>query len=228
MADCLEADHIRAILRDTVSADGQTRQNAWQKLHEIGGPAVEVLIEAVKEPGELRKLFVYDDNSFMQALAVDNAEAVAPLIVALHDDDTKIREFAACALAATHDLRALDPLVAALDDDDIRRTAAFALGRLGDRRAYEPLIAALQDKNPRVRSSVATALGRIGDLRAFDHLLMMLGDPEESARFGAVNGLGRLGDPRACEHLSEQAENDSSSMVRKEAARALKKLSVQP
>jgi HEAT repeat protein len=215
-------ERIRAVIRNLVNEDGKIRQKAWNALHELGGIATEAVIQAAREPGEFRKLFVMDGNSLIHCIA--DANAVEPLISALTDDDKHIREFAACALAATKDPRAFDPLMAALGDETIRKTVIFALGRLGDPCAYDPLIAALVDMDPRVRGSVATALGRIGDLRAVDDLIGMLRDSDDWPRQLAAKALGRLGDVRALEPLHNAANSDDSSHVRQEAARALTKL----
>jgi len=52
----------------------------------------------------------------------------------------------------------------------VRWCAAEALGEIKDVRAVEPLIAALRDPNAYVRWCAADALGKIGDARALPEL----------------------------------------------------------
>jgi HEAT repeat protein len=111
--------------------------------------------------------------------------AVEPLIAALKDKDSDVREAAAVALdhlgwkpaqdesagwywMAKRDwgkcvalgALAVEPLIAALKhkDSDVRKVAAEALGEIKDPRAVEPLIAALKDKDSDVRKAAAEAL----------------------------------------------------------------------
>jgi hypothetical protein len=50
----------------------------------------------------------------------------------------------------------------------VRQSAAEALGQLGDVRAVEPLIAALKDPELEVRKAVIKSLGQLGDVRAVE------------------------------------------------------------
>ncbi len=79
---------------------------------------------------------------------------------------------AALALAAIHDPRVVDALLAALQDAQplVRNFAAFALGEQGDPRAVAPLAALLTDPDPGVRARAAEALGRLGDASVLPQL----------------------------------------------------------
>lgn len=61
--------------------------------------------------------------------------------------------------------------------DSPRQPAAEALGKLGDVRAVNPLIAALKDKQWDVRLTAAEALGKLKDTRAVEPLITALKDP---------------------------------------------------
>lgn len=186
-------EQIRAIVQNVVSEDSETRKKAGRDLRELGGLAMEAILQAAKEPGEFRKLFIMDGNCLIQAAA--DARAVEPLVAALGDEDKKIREFAACALAATKDPRVFDPLATALADETIRWTVAVALGRLGDLRAFDLLMGVLHDDNPNVRSSAASALGRLGDVRAMEALAKIAeNDESEYVRQTAAKALTKLGE----------------------------------
>jgi len=82
-------------------------------------------------------------------------------------------------------------------DPTARRRAATALGALNDIRALDPLLAALQDTSPVVRVNAAVALGWLGDDRAVAPLCRVAGDWYESPRTEAKRALGKLGEPRA-------------------------------
>jgi HEAT repeat protein len=103
-----------------------------------------------------------------------------------------VREAAADALGTLGDVRAVDPLIAALGDGDggVRWAAANALGILEDDRALEPLILALEQRHDdELRLVAASALGELGDARAVDPLLAALGDPATQVRLEAINSL---------------------------------------
>jgi HEAT repeat protein len=108
-----------------------------------------------------------------EALAKMGEPALLPLIAALHEhrdhpDDAWRRNWVADALGMLGDLRAVEPLIGALDDVDIRENAAEALGRLGDIRALEALERLLPVEQATARaaafSQVAWAIRQIRDL----------------------------------------------------------------
>lgn len=76
---------------------------------------------------------------------------------------------------------------------DVRQNAAAALGRIKDLRAVEPLIAALQDEEWAVRWSAATALGWISDPRAIEPLTALLQDKEKHVRQATTRVLDQIG-----------------------------------
>ncbi len=99
----------------------------WQKCVEIGAPAVEPLITALK-----------DKDAYMCGCAagalgrIGDARAVEPLSAALKDEKWQVRGHAARALGQIGDARAGKPLTAALkdEDEDVRRAASEALDKL--------------------------------------------------------------------------------------------------
>jgi HEAT repeat protein len=175
--------------------------------------------------------------------------AVEPLIAALDDEVTDVRQAAARALGRLGDARAAEPLIAALTDRDssVRGSAAQALGRLGDVKAVEPLIAALTDDDRTVPQAAAGALDKLGwqpdrtesgaaywitrhqwdqciqiGASAVTPLVATLQDKDESVRQAAAEVLGRIGEP-AVEPLIA-ALNNPDSNVRHAAANALGQL----
>ena len=110
---------------------------------------------------DLRSFFRRD--SAIESLVEIGEPAVEPLIQALKDEDSFVREGAAEALGKIGDKRAVEPLINALKDEDrdVREAAAEALGEIGDKRAVEPLIHVLDYARVR-QDKVVTALEKIG------------------------------------------------------------------
>jgi HEAT repeat protein len=85
-----------------------------------------------------------------------------------------------------------------------RWQAAQALGELGDVRAVEPLLKALDDSNQWVRIVAAEALGQVRDRGATETLIYALSDNSIWVRRASVVALGQIGDPRATSPLMER------------------------
>lgn len=168
----------------------------WHKCVEIGRPAVETLIDALRHPDSLVRQLATRGLGQIRDL-----RAVEPLIAALKGREDG-RAVAAEALGQIDDERAVDPLIAALKDSGpaVRAAAARSLGQLGDVRAVDRLIAELRDHEPVVRAAAAGALGEIADLRAVDPLIAALRGRED-VRGPAASALGQIGDARAVEPL---------------------------
>ncbi|MCU0632783.1 MAG: HEAT repeat domain-containing protein [Methanolinea sp.] len=86
--------------------------------------------------------------------------AVDFLLLALKDEDKRVRIAAAHVLGEIGDRRSVEPLISMLADHDrdIRFISASALGRIGDPRAVEPLARACADENCFVRITAKEAL----------------------------------------------------------------------
>jgi HEAT repeat protein len=190
---------------------------------EIGAPAVEPLIDALKDR-DVR-------SSVARALGeIGDARAAEPLISAAraarkdrHSDEARFDTRVALEKIGTP---AVEPLIAALNDidDSVRLDAVLVLGKIGDPRAVEPLIVALNDKYRFVRSSAAEVLGKIGDPRAVEPLIAVFRDADDShVGKEAAIALGQIGDPRAVEPLAVALE-DRKSTIRYAACSALGKV----
>jgi len=182
----------------------------WDEAVKLGEPAVEPLINALK------------DKEAAEALVkIGDERAVEPLINALKDEDSSVRWEAAGALGEIGDERAVEPLINALKDEasGVRWEAAEALGEIGDERAVEPLINALKDEDSDVRWKAAEALVKIGE-PAVEPLIHALKDEDSDVRAAAAMALGKIGDERAVVPLTEALE-DESYQVREAAKKAL-------
>jgi HEAT repeat protein len=119
------------------------------------------------------------------------------LTALLRDDPVPgVRAEAARALAATHDVEALDQLVAALDDgsEPVRRAATLALGRIRDERAASVLIDILRSRPELWREAVA-ALATAGDASTVERLVELLGSDSVEVRRGAVRAIAAVTAP---------------------------------
>jgi HEAT repeat protein len=127
----------------------------WSKCIEIGAPAVEPLIAALK----------YEDLMIRAAQAlgeIGDLCAVEPLIAAFKDKDWSIRKHIAQVLGRFDDPRAVNSLIAALRDKEpnVRVQSTDSLVSLGA-SAVDPLITALKHKNKDVRIAAAKSLVKV-------------------------------------------------------------------
>jgi HEAT repeat protein len=207
----------------------------WSKCVEIGAPAVEPLIAALKD----------SDKDVRKAVAktlgkIGDPRAIEPLLSALEGKNKEVRKAAASALEALGwqadvtetgaeywvakrdwgkcveiGAPAIEPLVAALQSKDLFKGAAKALGQIGDPRAVEPLIAALEDE--RLRPAWQPATREIGDPRARG--LQVAAPPASDVREAAADALRRIGAPAVDPLIA--ALRDNQRDVRELLVRAL-------
>jgi HEAT repeat protein len=119
------------------------------------------------------------------------------------------------------------------DNRDIRTKAARALGELKDVRAVEPLIAALKYEEPRSYVDVINALVEIG-APAVDPLISALKGEDQIIRGNAVRAIRKTKDPGALKMLISALEDENSlirenaawALGRKRDRRAVKALSI--
>ena len=156
--------------------------------------------------------------------------AVAPLIRALGDRDSRVRTGAVKALGDIGDSEATEHvmrvLISRAEESAVRMMAGLALGDLGDDSARENLRRVCTDTNEPtpVRGGAAIGWSRLRDEEALAPLLEMLTDPDHALRRFAATALGWLGDARAVGPLIEALQGDGQSEVRKQAVVALDKI----
>jgi HEAT repeat protein len=97
---------------------------------------------------------------------VGGDEAIRALIMTVKNDheDLIARGRAALMLGKLRDLRAVEPLIQALDAPGFQTPlfAAQALGKLGDTRAIQPLLAMLNSGHEKFRAAALEALEHLG------------------------------------------------------------------
>jgi HEAT repeat protein len=145
------------------------REKASKTLVRLGKPAIEPLIQSLKD----HRI----NNRSALVLKSYWKNAVEPLINALKSDERNIRLWAAKVLGWIKDPRAVEPLITALEDKDkeVQENVVEALSATRDPGVVEPLISFLLtcEENNLQLLTVKT-LGELRDQRAVDPIITVL------------------------------------------------------
>lgn len=195
----------------------RVRKEAAKAFRQLGDEAMEYLMVMLKDG---------DENARLTATIALGEIWSLPDMTRLGSRSIRERISGAQVLGQLEDVRAVEPLIAALRDtnDGARQAAVTALGQLRDARAVEPLIAILDGEDQNVRRAAVTALGqiwslpdvirlgssswtervdgaqalgRLREVRAVSPLVSTLQDEEHKVRWAAASALGQVGDVRA-------------------------------
>ena len=177
---------------------------------------------------------------------IGDGRSVGPLVAALEDDDSDVRQKAAESLdtlgwqpknedeerlyfVAKKDWdkcvelngETVATLIGVLRDKNpqVRKKAAEALGQI-ENPAIKPLVATLRDDKSEVRDRAAEALIEIGGVGVIQPLIVALKDKHFYTRETAAESLGKIGDRCAVKPLVV-ALSDAHWRVREKAAEAL-------
>ncbi len=105
-------------------------------------------------------------TAVMKLGMVGGEEAVRALIMTVRNDheDLITRGRAAMMLGKLRDVRAVEPLIRALDAPGFTTPvyAAEALGKIGDKRAIQPLLTALSSGNETLTKAALESLRKLG------------------------------------------------------------------
>jgi HEAT repeat protein len=207
---------------DTEKVHYLMAKKAWDDLTEMGGPAVNPLIQALEyamKDYERRRAFIMErqPGNISALKKVSHIE-----IDELHEVFVRIGK------------PAIDPLIQAMKEKFVNeRTNPFfevckILENIGE-PTVEPLIQLLKDEDWTVQAPAAKVLKRIGDERAIEPLVQVFQDETQNvySRQAAVDALGALNDERVIEPLV-RALKDQNWGIRKSSVRVLKKLSWNP
>jgi len=195
-----------------------TRDQARDKLRDLGRKAVGPLVRALRHPHPI----IRSESAFVLG-RIGGTSAVTPLIRALKDKDAEVRKKAAYGLGEIADVRAIDGLVAVLSDPDagVRANGCFALGQIGKPQPARALVKALTDADESVRNHAANALGFCREPKALPALAWTAShDKSTGVRALATASMGHLEDARACATLIALLE-DKQYLVRARAIESL-------
>lgn len=151
-----------------------------------------------------------------------DVSSIDDLLQNLSHNDAKIRCKAAWDLGKSGDVRAVNPLIIALEDDDrnVREWAAIALAKIG-KPSIEPLEAALESGNDSIKWQAAAVLGLINDTNCTEALSLALQSKNSTVRYWAASSLGLIKNGKSQEALVS-ALGDCNESVRDKAGWALR------
>lgn len=179
------------------------QRELYRGLVPYANAAADVLVMALQDR---RPIVRKNAAQLLWALCVllEDDRVVPPLINALEDPQTAVRQAAADALGLFQDSRAVDPLINRLSDPerDVRMAAIRSLGIIRDMRAVPSLIDKLNASDFMERSQAADMLQHFQP-PSIEPLLGMVGDPSLPAesREEAARLLSTSDDPRAIEAM---------------------------
>jgi HEAT repeat protein len=168
-----------AALRDQ---EWNVREAAQDALAQVGSPAVEPLIKALREY-QIRRYAI-------QVLGkIKDERVLDPLMAQLRNEEFK--DFATQALVDVGS-PAVERLTAVLNDKDknVRKHAVQALGDIGTPEAVDLLIEATQDEEWEVRMAAIGALDKIGDERGKPAIKALIKDPDFAVQMRAERIIG--------------------------------------
>ena len=161
---------------------------------------------------------------------IAHPDGISRLVLALKDEDSKVREYSAWALGQMgSDLSddAVNGLINALGDDvlTVKRAVAAALGKVEPQLSRVQLLKeVLTIGEVETRIAVIQVLTDFDTPSAYEVIVPALKDSDPRVRQAAVSGLGELADRRAVPLLRKRLLKDSDKGVRTEAAFRLGKL----
>ncbi|MCC7424444.1 MAG: HEAT repeat domain-containing protein [Planctomycetaceae bacterium] len=203
--ESLAASHVMALS----SPDWRVRRDAVAGLVAQGGvEAVNALLRGLaqhhRDPGTL--------NAVLQALEAMRADVVDPLAAMLRDSEADLRIYSAHALALTLDLRAIPPLLAALDDPDsnVVYHAIESLGQLKAGDASERLAQFAESRDFSVALTALSSLSSIDEASIAPRLVPLLDD--DVLRDAVLETLGVLGDLESVAPMLSRLERGEVSV----------------
>ena len=167
---------------------------------------------------------------------------IPDLIIALKDEDWRVRESAAEAIGKIgvndEQFETILRMLKKGETSEERHGAAIALGELKNLKAIPALITALKDEDWSVRSSAAEAIGKIAEanpgkevLEAITALINALKDEDSDVRLSAAEAIREIaeanqGNKEVLEAITAliNALKDDYSRVRESAAEAIGKI----
>jgi len=196
-------------------------EEASRALSEIGGPALDSLLLALKSPyPDVRRLIA-------RALGqIGDLKSVDFLIRLLSDPDKTVRASAVIALGNYHNPMAAQTITDAYATSGpaVRADMIYALARINDILPVPFLISHAKDPDKNIRAAIMLALGNMRDARGVPALLEGLHDTDVITRANAAHGLGAYFSPTVVDALIG-ALADKEERVRQAASESLGNMS---
>lgn len=231
---------VPALIKLFKDTSKTVRETAGTALVSIGQPAVQALVDCLKDPYFVvrchgaRALGGMTTDYQIGRSWVRDPQVVDALLDALKDPDRAVREDATIALGHIGDPHAVDGLLEAMKDGTVKRHAIASLGMIGDARALPAILEVLKGRGIRqegkptpgciiseeqlIKEAATTALGHFRDPRVIPDLILLLKDIVY--RDQAAASLVLIGDT-AIEPLIAFLHDPGASSVEKESERIL-------
>jgi HEAT repeat protein len=216
---------IKAHIQTLKDEDNGVRGEASAALSDIGVPAVESLLHALKnknvnirmgaadvlgfigdsEADKKKSLGRGTDEKIRRVEKIIDAKVVEALIQALKDKQPRVQNNAIDALKEIG-VPAVEGLIHALKNKDfhVRGGAAEALGMIGDSRADASICGIQTDEKTR-------RVEEIRDLGGVEALIQALKDEYGFVQTRTAQALGQIGDKRAVKALSQSLTDNSEA-----------------
>lgn len=196
---------------------------ALENLARLGRPAVPLLVKALADESEPRRL------GAIEALGrIGDTAAVRPLLKLFPQSKGEQRQKIVESLGALGDRSAAGALAEALGEGDVglQRAALVGLGRVSAPESVEKLTKLLTHNLAELRGLAARALAKAGASRHAVAIAGLLGDAGHEVRLAAVEALRQLGVATATRVRTGLlgALEDDHADVREAASRAVGEL----
>ena len=213
---------------DVLRANGHIALERWDRLPELGRPALEPLLRALGNRTPNPRNVAARCGAARALGTLGLREAVKPLLEALLEPAPQLRTAAAAALGGVGDPAAAAGLVTAASDssDEVREAAVLALGRLGTDDVVATLTEAVGDPRPAVRHAALEAARHIG-VGAVSVAAAALVSAEPSDRQRAIDVLEQARSVEAVDLLHE-ALLDHDGPTRERARGVLERIGWHP
>lgn len=216
---------IEFLINMLTEADENLRVRAANALSEVGSPAVNALLDALRSKEELKRWGAAKALGEMRC-----KEAIDELIKVTKDKSEDVRIASVVALGRIGDASAVPALLEALKDDSekVRWHAYNALHSFSSDNATIAIDALSRTTKAETKEQVIRLLGAWKAQMATSELLKHLRDKSERVRIAAIWALGEIGASEAADDILGILEQDENDDVKREAAYALGKLKYKP
>lgn len=237
------------LIQQLFATERSVAETARLALIDSGPMAVEPLLAALKHPQPQRRLRILevlgiladlrttpsvvsllqnDPNPEVRVaaastlIAIDDVEAIDPLLMALQDSDLQVRLAVVRVLGAYGIETAVPHLLKQLAYPPVAYEAALVLGEHFHTQAIEPFwLEVLGQGDLTYQLDAIRVLGELRSPAAVDLLLVALNAPDSAIRAAAAHALGRVGAAAAVDPLLYCLARESVGAVRAAAAEAL-------